>query len=130
MTGRTSTTMHYLHVDPTSKLLDGAPRPKANEVPCFELKAVLTPDQFELLKPFLRATFTETWKVLCVASTGAGVEALKARQALRSASGISQQHEEYERCSAAEGLEIEKRLYTKACAMVPSAPVVWGPSRS
>jgi hypothetical protein len=107
--------------------------PKPVTVPCFPLAAVLSASQLEIVKPFLRATFTETWKattepwtttaLYSVGATGRG-----ARNVLRSASGLPFDHPHRELCTPEEGREIERLLYAKATrrGVVP----VLGPQRS
>lgn len=96
-------------------------------VPCYALDTVLTHPQYAKVRPFLRATFTETWAECCVAVGACGFDA---RAALREASRVFDGHVSFRdayACNAREGYTLELLLYAEARKR--GARVVMGPER-
>jgi len=91
-------------------------------VPCYPLAAVLSREQMDIVRPFLRTTFTETWAALCA---GTFYEAYNARWAIRHAS--ANRGSRGQTCDAAEGRCHEEALYVRARHL--GVPTVLGPPR-
>lgn len=111
-------TTHRLYVEAEQKL-----------VACFVLEDVLEAHDFAIVKPFLRATFTETWAALCNVSPRdlGDLGAVNARVTLRSAARLTSFHPQFCKNTPEEGREIELRLIQTATYR-GIAPVL-GPAR-
>ncbi len=108
-------------------------------VPCYPLSSVLSAKQWKAVRPYLCATFMETWMRIVqshavVVEDGSGrCVHCNAREAIRSAAnrvfvGPAEERVLYARATAEEeGRAIEDILYQ--CAMLRSVPAVMAPPR-
>ena len=88
---------------------------------CYRLVDVLTAAQMDMVKPYMRTTFTEMWAQLCVYEN----DAVKVRWMLRDAAGTGYP---LEYNTPTEGRRIEEQLYARAKAM--KVEPVLGPPRA
>ena len=89
---------------------------KTKMVPCFPLESVLTAEQMEAARPFMRATFSETWTACCSRFDGTDSHYL-ARMTLRAADPKSHLGTHHLDSTPAEGRAIEGALYARAKAL-------------
>jgi hypothetical protein len=103
------------------------------QVPCYALTGLLTPEQLEIVRPFLRATFTEMWAELGDMPSrrvGPACDELLALATNGDTPGFWARLESIsiDDWWMAAGREIEKLLYAKA--QLAGLPVVDGPARA
>lgn len=98
---------------------------RTKTVDCYALRPLLTNAQWAAVAPFVRGTFTETWREVTAHNYAVSVERCpncRARNKLVAAAGLREAD-----AGDGDGVLVERRLYAKAQRL--SHPVIAGPAR-